>query len=777
MPASTVNPAYWGTPDQWVVTGTDPYPLADVKIGISGKRNYRALWEAGDMPFNFIDLSPYFYGISKKSLFNKVYMIAPYIRDSVNKVAVMPVNDRSEDKALLFLRSTTANTQNGFNFRYLPGRSTNVPTNASAYNGNVCLDFNYQKIVVEPWVLTQQANSTSSSMNKFTLYDYIENARYTTYPRIIDIGYRMYCGTTTRQAAPGLNPVIDYQIQDRALVYENKQFFAFGGFRTLQNGVTVDSQTRVMLRNTVFQNVAINNTVADETTALAYKYCVANEDVEIKLYLYDPDFEHYKINIYNTISGTDYWRVYTYIETTSENADEVKEYILKQMAYLGLQFLYDPANHNKQIGETGIYLPEFDENGVTTGNYFDGNQALAMPNAQWTNSRNAGYDPNKKDDGDTGDRDNSAYRGIYATGSNRFFALNQSELISFINFVNNMYVSDPDPDAAETQLKIDYKGSNPNDYIVSIFAVPKALNYLATPEHIYLGPVETTVSANRIEVQSEGAFSFGYYDIPAYYGDFRDYEPYTQIELYIPLCGTVKLDPAEYIGHRVVVDAIWDIQTGELTARVLRDGITITHTVQGSIAVQVPICARDMGSYQNNLHQIRMSLISAGLSSLSSTKSQAFSDINSVAQIASTKAGKTPHVGNITSGINPLNVAENAANTALSVYDNMYTLRHMQPQLYITGSASSANAINMERKAFIFIKRCKMLANYNASEYSHIIGNACCISGNISSFTGFTVAATANLDAIQTKSQLAPLPATEEEKQMIKKLLQTGVYI
>ena len=461
--------------------------------------------------------------------------------------------------------------------------------------------------------------------------------------------------------------------------------------------------------------------------------------------------------------------------------------LMHEAAFLGLPFCKSFDDINNSLSDTTCFIPVFDyEHMITTGEYKRGDEATDLPNFTWGDIFDTSvpaYDPNyippepEPEDGDTGNRNNSVYRGIYATGSNRFFALSQTELINFINFVNNMYVTDPDPDAAETQLKIDYKGSNPNDYIVGIYAVPIPLEYVSSTENIYLGPVQTSVAANRIEVQSEGAFSWGYYDIPEYYGDFRDYEPYTQIELYIPLCGSVKLDPAEYIGHRVVVDAIWDIQTGELTARVLRDGITITHTLQGSIAVQVPICARDMGSYQNNLHQIRMSLISAGLSSLSSTKSQAFSDINSVAQIAGTKAGKTPSVGNITSGINPFNVAENAANTALAVYDNMYTLGHMQPQLYITGSASSANAINMERRAFIFIKRCRMLANYNAAEYSHIVGNACCISGEISSFSGFTVAATANLDGIQTKSELSPLPATEEEKQMIKKLLQTGVYI
>ena len=131
-----------------------------------------------------------------------------------------------------------------------------------------------------------------------------------------------------------------------------------------------------------------------------------------------------------------------------------KRALMHEYAFYGMPFTTSNNSAINSLWDSStedIYIPLFDENMITTGEYVTLKAAYEqyLPQTVWTDLFNEqsiyNYDPDYQPepepdpDQDTGDRDNSAYRGIYATGSNRFFALDQSELVSFINFVNNMY--------------------------------------------------------------------------------------------------------------------------------------------------------------------------------------------------------------------------------------------------------------------------------------------------------------------------------------------------
>lgn len=457
--------------------------------------------------------------------------------------------------------------------------------------------------------------------------------------------------------------------------------------------------------------------------------------------------------------------------TAPRNSTAINTVISHELAFFGLPFVngWSTNAETQNIGDTDVYLPVFDEHMLTTGRYVRGNDSLELPNALWGDvfsDTMPDYDPTYKPptpetpENDSGALDNSIYRNIRLGGSNYFYALNETELHNFINFVNGLYLGDAD----DTQLKIDFKGSNPNDYIVGVFAYPFNIPNVAHASNIYLGCVESTVNANVVRQTDVGHFTFGSLTVDEnnfdfLHGDFRDYAPYTQIELYIPLCGTVELDAAFYVGHTITVDGIYDINTGSLTMRVLRDNI-VDRTFDASIAVQIPITSRNMGDYQNNIHQMRMNLINASIGGVQTAE-------KTVTCAIAQSQSNNPLSGLSESGFD-IGASGFAAGQAIT--NAKYQLSHIQPRPCMTSTSSSANAIQMYNKCILFVKRAKMISGFSAETYGKTVGYACLKNTTLSDsdISGFTICSDCDLSGI---------PATADEINAIQNALHNGIYV
>lgn len=458
--------------------------------------------------------------------------------------------------------------------------------------------------------------------------------------------------------------------------------------------------------------------------------------------------------------------------------------LVHEACFLGLPVVANTYDYPYAIGANNwVFLPKFDEHLVTTGDFTKGTATQTEINYSWGNIFDDGmpeYDPDyqppepEPEEGDTGDLDNQQLHSLRYNGSNNYYLLTESELSQFIGFINGLYTGESDP---EKKRSIDFMGSNPTDYIVGIYGCGIELTGGASTS-IKLGAVDTADAGiyGRAVPTNLTYVNFGNYNIPAY-GNFLDFKPYTTIEVYVPLCGTIEVDPAEYVGHNLRVDGLIDYQTGELTARIVRDGKTVTNTLSGSMWVQLPVTAAKMGDYQNNQHQLRMQMLSSVLSFGQSSANAINSDVQSAAgAIAGSAAGGSP-TALATPGKAQFTIPQNAASTALSLYNTHYQITHTQPARATASSASSGNALEMYHHAMIFIKRPTFLQGYNQAEYAHTIGHACCINGKISDFAGYTVISAADLDDVHTKRALSPLQASAQEKQLLKQAMQAGFYI
>lgn len=479
--------------------------------------------------------------------------------------------------------------------------------------------------------------------------------------------------------------------------------------------------------------------------------------------------------------------IYEVSDSDTFTKAQILALIKHEVAFYGFEFYIRWGNSDGgtwSVGDDDLYLPVFDEHLITTGRYVSGSAALTAPNSTWGNIFDDNmpvydyeYNPSPNPspsipDEDSGYLNQRTYHGYHMQGSNKYYALNETELIQLIAEINGLYAdtsSTPDPsilDTLQKQVAVNFKGSNPADYIVGIYGYPFGIPHVATSSPVMIGPVGTSISASIVESQAVGAMTFGSITIP-YDGNFLDYAPYTQMQLYLPMLGTVDLDPAFYTGHEVSVEYIYDINTGSLSGVVYRDDI-IDKIIDGSLCAQVPVTARNMGDYQNNLHQMKMALVNSALTGVQNS----FGLFTEGAKtMQGSMNGDSPLAGMTMSSVDIFAVPFNAGQ---GISNAVYAIEHSMPKLASTSTASSNNAMQFDFTPVLFIKRASMLPEYDSALYGHTVGFGCCLNKIIGDMSGLTVATNIDTSNITTANGQA---LTADEITAIKQAFSNGVYV
>lgn len=772
-----INYDVWGQPETWV-DGTSTEQNAEIKFPMSTREDYQKLWDNGFLTLNNIDTSEFFYGIGKECIWCHPRYLYCYKDGGSAKYGEKEVLEDIRDRPIMFSNNSSSTVYSSYSRRYKYGRTTTPIGNM--YAADVVISFNYQKLMLIPFVSCVAENaSTTVTATTTSLYDYIENQTYLTKPWIVAIGYKMRYGeggeTNRTSPASGFTPLFDYQIMPYTVLTESNYFWASAfGCGMLRDSSVTSGTGMGKPCGAPRSRYSVNNDSIDDYTGFANRYCVG-EGSSVDMFYYD---DMWSINIYDG-TGTTYWAPYPYLDVVAENADIIKNYVLKQIAFLGLPFVYDPDNAARgQIGNIGVYLPVFDEYGVTTGEYKEGDQALTLPNAQWTDSRSAGYDPDRPSDtDDIGD--------LYNTGSKRFFynslnvhLMSVANYYQFIQKLNALNMTDPDNETWQLQ----FKGLNPSDYIVGAY-----VSFVKPPKgnssSIMLGPVDMNQSEYTYAETSDNAgfFTFGTKPINAFYHDFRDYEPYTKIEVYLPLCGSIELETAYFMEASLKIDYYYDIYTMSCTAclyRVKAGEELLYKTINGSIGAQIPMLSANMGAYQNQIKSIENAMKQNNLKLMTSTAALAAGVI---------AAPMTSGTSLIAAGTAALSGTAGIASSLQKQAELDYQIEHLQPSISITGAADPQLSLcEGQLMPKLIIKRPKMTTDYDQTIYAQTIGNACCINDILgyiegdseSPREGLVVCSSVDTSGISqlidTDTYISP---TAEEVNMIKQALSAGVIL
>lgn len=757
---------------------------------------------------------PVTWGIGKDSaIANPVYVLGGYRsgtatevqQDGVTLFLFTPDLYRDiQKKTIPFCFSTTMKNTTSTQLNY-QNRNYQLPAGAyyinynGALNGQPLMAFNYQKIVVYPVLIVGVYDNTSptgiSGIQECTISDYFdgENAIKNTKPLILSITIKYWYMGTETQTANGRNQFdrTFFSGISGGVFYEQEQdssIFMYSGTERLVQSIVKDGTSGNRGYQSIVSSIVPNGVIAGGLGTLSPEVLTtiverSHIDEEYRAWIAftqtNPLFrtaylngkfkvhaQQYK-NPNSTYTSQIYWCTVWDTEIDAATKDDV----LKEIAYLGFWFSEDLTV--ARTGKTGtacdsslMHIPVFDNNGVTTGEWKSGTDAAQEPNATWNNPyEDNPYKPGgADDDGDSGDITSSIPLRYANAAGLSYWVCSEPDLVSLHSYLNGTYLPTLDENTA------DFKGSNPQEYIVSCQKYPFTLPHVNTASHILIGAVDTSIDAypltptwggvGVVPINSISTFHFGTIYIDRHFADFRDY--LSRLVIQLPFIGSFDLDPKIYMGNSITLDYIIDYNTGSVAALIYRNSL-ITEVHTGTISISAPFFASNMGAYQNTLASLQFGIEQSKIKQISGIASTAISMGGALAGAASgvSDIGAAGIAGGLISGTSSM------ASGLLQQEQLQYQIEHTVPSTASISTASPGNAFLMDDQARLLIYRPRMLS-YDADAYGRSVGYACAQPGKLGSFQGYTVVAAADLDGV---------PATAPEKTKIKQLLQAGIYI
>lgn len=265
-------------------------------------------------------------------------------------------------------------------------------------------------------------------------------------------------------------------------------------------------------------------------------------------------------------------------------------------------------------------------------------------------------------------------------------------------------------------------------------------------------------TCNKI-IYPNGYISIGQFRCIPRFKTFRDFEPYCKLYVSLPYCGTYQLDLARYLNKLVEVRYYIDTRTNACVCCLFADGY-LTDFFNGQMGCSMPITMTDFSRFMNS--QIETLLGGGG---------QAFQTFGSGVEMVKGASSVAGLFGaGATVGVSG---AITGAKTVYGLTQNNINNFHKTKG----GSSSMINCYLSQNVDFIF--------EYQVSAYEEVVGKSIRAtaeyqryvdmfglpsmkSGSVGSFTGF----------LKCQSVKVNCPkATEAEKEKIKQMLLSGIYI
>lgn len=221
-------------------------------------------------------------------------------------------------------------------------------------------------------------------------------------------------------------------------------------------------------------------------------------------------------------------------------------------------------------------------------------------------------------------------------------------------------------------------------------------------------------------------FDCGTIEIPREYHDFRDYEPYTRLSLFLPFVGDVNISTNDCITpHKIHVIYNIDFLSGVACAEVLIDE-DVRYAYQAAMCAAIPVTSSDASRLLASLIGAAVGAIGGGV------------------------------MGGIVGGT-ASSLIGGVSEAALSPINGI--------QIQRTGSISANTGLLGEMKPYVLVTRPISVV---ADQYKSLLGQPYQMDGTLGSQKGFLKVREVHLDSIT---------ATEAEKIEIEQMLKQGVIL
>lgn len=310
----------------------------------------------------------------------------------------------------------------------------------------------------------------------------------------------------------------------------------------------------------------------------------------------------------------------------------------------------------------------------------------------------------------------------------------QAQLLSFANWLWVTY----------QDATIEKIWNNPFDGVISLFELYCTPNDVGH-KNIKSGFLDSGIDSNYISRYV--SINCGSIGIPEFYGNYFDYSPYSKAHIYLPFIGMVELNVDDIVGHGVNVEYRIDCYNGSCIAIITIgksttvngatvDYTTIMYQFSGNCSVELPLT----GGSQASIKAGMMEAAAYGLSSV-------------IGGIVSGAGSLSGALSGAASGL-----AYGAAHAVSSVVSAKSSVQH-------SGSFGSSFGAMGNKKPFIVVTRPKQI---QVQGYEKLYGFPAHKMVTIGSCTGYV-----RCREVHVHSNTA----TENEKELIERLLKEGVYI
>ena len=279
--------------------------------------------------------------------------------------------------------------------------------------------------------------------------------------------------------------------------------------------------------------------------------------------------------------------------------------------------------------------------------------------------------------------------------------------------------------------------------VISLKEIPfslSTLNIVPLDTDLKIGGVNVTYNNENIKVgqivspaTTSVSVIFGEFNIPRLSNTFLDYSPYTKYELLLPFAPTPVVLPDWCVNKTVSAIFLYDIYTTACQYIIECNGERIC-SISGIFGVDRPISAQNVALKD-------ASRLSAQVATASSV-------------LGGVMSASTGNIGGIMSG----------AIGGVSALSQMI-MSGKQNYMYTVGANGDSSSVGLCHAVHLKITR---TLSAEDSNFTHVYGRPLCKYKKLSAVTGYT-----KCDNVNTNG----LSCSENEKQMIKRLLETGIYI
>ena len=286
------------------------------------------------------------------------------------------------------------------------------------------------------------------------------------------------------------------------------------------------------------------------------------------------------------------------------------------------------------------------------------------------------------------------------------------------------------------------------------------LNNLSDIVQLNLGAASGTMA--RTPVVRYPSDSLPYFDK---YKSFLAYEPYSSAEVYIPFCGSVKIDPQIFVGHDVHLSYKVSLLEGTVKCDIVRDKLVID-TLTGTMGAPIARVSSDTLAQVNAYNLANMQIQAQKANTM---KTVAGFALGAAATLAAPGIGTAAAIGAI--GGSALGAIGSIDSANRSIQAAEYQMKNAEIPFKQLQSGGGQLATGFEPGWRIVCYRPETLPGYSFKDwgnYGHTTGFACLENKALNNFSGLTVCSSVDLSGV---------PCTATEAEMIKSALKSGVYL